>query len=121
MTDGTRDDICACDCGARYCASNSRPKEKVKSPSERLKIRNARLQRLQADALSKAERYRTRWTSWELDLLTRPDLSTSAIASMTGRSYYAITSKRKKLHEGPKLQRVVDEMAGPDFRGDADG
>jgi len=56
----------------------------------------------QAETEPTATHHRDRWTGAEIDLLMRDDLSNQQVATMLGRTLYAVMAARKKARHDPQ-------------------
>lgn len=92
---------CNCTCGNRYCASNRKSTASRGNPKRRKKYlteANKKLSaRKQANSVEAAKRYYDEWTQAEIETVSRSDISAKEMSEITGRTYYAVKSMRKKL------------------------
>ena len=115
----TKQDQCECQCGKSGC--NSRVVgvnvHGVPGGSKRCSCDECRaadntsgLQRvaeLQRLTLPGATRKGQQWTTAELELLSRKELSSREIATRLQRSYTGVKTMRSRLNKEPKLQLAV--------------
>lgn len=102
---------CRCDvCAAAYSAMNSSYQKKNRDRlNEKLKERRQqdpemvngdnrkRYATTQAETLDRADRRGEVWTSHEMEIASRRDLSSHEVALLLGRTYAAVTTRRKLM------------------------
>lgn len=110
-------EACECECGKRYCAGN---RDSRRSPARKHKgeghthldqiyaARRKHERQAQAETVETAVRHYQTWTSWEIDLLARDDLSRKDVARITGRTLAAVGSAKKKLRRESSRQSRLE-------------
>lgn len=118
MTGIRMERACGCTCGDRHCASNRislDPSMRDASPEAIAQVRKQRVDE-QRDRLAKAKQAQSieaaahhfqQWTGWELELITRTDITVREMARLTGRTFYAVRTMRKRLRREKALQAVA--------------
>ncbi len=61
----------------------------------------------QARTAQSANNARKEWTGPELEIAARPDLSALQVATLLGRTYYAVKHMRRKLVHQPREERLA--------------
>lgn len=99
---------CRCEkCTRAQVASNKRYNERSKQNFV------ARQKWLNEESVNKASRHGYVWTGPELEIASRSDLPVPQVATMLGRSEYAVRTIRVRLRREPKLKWVAGIRDAP--------
>lgn len=91
-------------CRCEVCCSAKAVERMAPSRQPGRRRRNAKRN---GQTLEQAVRWGREWTGPELELAARTDLTVRQIARMIGRSYYAVSTKRRLLRLDPKTIAVA--------------
>jgi hypothetical protein len=92
-----------------YAADPEKPRDRSRT----------RYETVRAETRRQARRHYYQWTGPELEIAARQDLTAKQVALMTGRTYGAVTSMRRRLRDDPKviwlagLDDPADAMTAP--------